>query len=98
MSEDLEALRQLYLHLNPIDEPLSEALAGERWKAMLGDPGFACLVGFHEGQLVSSCCFAIIPNLTRGNRPYALIENVVTHQDFRRHGFGRTADSALMPS
>jgi GNAT superfamily N-acetyltransferase len=88
-SEDLEALRQLYLHLNPTDDPLPEALASELWKAMLAHPGFTCIVGVHEGQLVSSCCLAIVPNLTRGGRPYALIENVVTHQAFRRRGFGR---------
>jgi GNAT superfamily N-acetyltransferase len=88
-SEDLEDLRKLYLHLNPTDDPLSESRASERWNAMLAHPGFTCIVGFHEGQLVSSCCLAIVPNLTRGGRPYALIENVVTRQEFRRRGFGR---------
>jgi GNAT superfamily N-acetyltransferase len=86
---DLEPLRRLYEHLNPIDAPLPEALAVERWKAMLAQPGFTCLVGHHNGHLVSSCCLAVIPNLTRGGHLYALIENVVTHQDFRRRGFGR---------
>jgi hypothetical protein len=41
---DLEPLRRLYKHLNPIDAPLPEALAVERWKAMLAHPGFTCLV------------------------------------------------------
>ena len=32
---DLDALRQLYMHLNPVDDPLPEVLAIQRWKAML---------------------------------------------------------------
>ena len=85
---DLESLLALYRHLHPIDDPLPDGARLERlWAEMLSQSGFSCIVGNHAGILVSSCCLAIIPNLTRGGRPYALVENVVTHQDFRRRGF-----------
>ncbi len=41
-----------------------------------------------EEQLVSTCTISIIPNLTRGLRPYGIIENVVTHIDHRKKGYG----------
>ncbi|WP_454858296.1 GNAT family N-acetyltransferase [Rhizobium binxianense] len=42
-----------------------------------------------EGKLVSSCTLAIVPNLSRGARPYGVIENVVTDADHRKMGLGR---------
>lgn len=86
---DLPALLDLYRHLAPDDKPPSRALAGEIFTRFSALEGSAILLGETEGRLVSSCTLAIIPNLTRGGRPYGLIENVVTHGDFRNRGFGK---------
>ncbi len=82
---DLRALLALYTHLHP--EPPPEPDRAERaWSAILSDPNHHVLLGLEEGRVVSSCVLLIIPNLTRNARPYALIENVVTHPDFRGGG------------
>ena len=86
--DELPALLCLYAHLHPKDEmlPLSEALP--TWKLLRQDPNQHLLGAYWDGTLVSTCTLIVIPNLTRGGRPYGLIENVVMHLDYRRRGLG----------
>ncbi|MDX1366278.1 GNAT family N-acetyltransferase [Pseudomonas sp.] len=44
---------------------------------------------YEQDVLVASCCLNLIANLTRGCRPYGLIENVVSHAAHRRRGYGQ---------
>jgi len=58
------------------------------WESILQDPGQNYLVAEADGRIVSSCVMVVIRNLTRGASPYALIENVVTHPNYRKRGIG----------
>ena len=87
---ELDALLALYAHLHEKDAPLPARAEVEAvWREMLGNPRITVLGGFVGEALACACVLSLTPNLTRGCRPYALIENVVTHPDFRRQGHGR---------
>ena len=87
---ELSQLLALYAHLHESDEPLPEREQVEAvWQSICADSNLKCFGGFVDGNLISSCTLSIIANLTRGCRPYGLIENVVTHADLRRKGYGR---------
>lgn len=45
------------------------------------------LVVEEEGKVVSSVQMAVIESLTHNVRPFAVIENVVTHVDYRNKGY-----------
>lgn len=84
---ELDALLSLYLHLHETAVPDANTHLQRTWQTILNDPNHHVIVCEVDGRIVSSCVCVIIPNLTRGVRPYAFIENVVTHADFRGHGY-----------
>lgn len=87
---DLESLRELYRQLNPDDPPWpSEAVARQALAGVLGQAGTTILICDVDGTCVGTCMLVVCPNFTRCGRPFALIENVVTHQHHRRQGYGR---------
>ena len=87
--EDLSALLDLYQHLDPGDDRPALDRAQDILARFEAYPGSAIYLGETNGVLTASCTLIVIPNLTRGGRPYALIENVVTHADFRSRGYGK---------
>lgn len=85
--KDLNGLLELYLHLHEESVPeLTEHLK-KIWQTILADENHHIIVKELAGKLVSSCVCVVIPNLTRGIRPYAFVENVVTHADYRGKGY-----------
>lgn len=94
---DLDALLALYAHLHRQDDPLPgrEELEST-WRAILDDPALIYLGGFIDGQMVTSANAVIVKNLTRGMRPFAVIENVVTHDNYRRRGYSRALLQQLL--
>ncbi|KAB0265856.1 GNAT family N-acetyltransferase [Microvirga brassicacearum] len=93
---DLGQILDLYRHLNPDDPPLDTKRAEQAWSALLASGFVTVIVADAKGSLVSSCALAIIPNLTRAAKPYGVIENVVTHPEYRRAGLGRRVLTAAL--
>ena len=83
---DLKGLLELYrqLHGNPMPEESDSLVA--LWNEILGDKNHRIIVADDNGKIVSSCVLLIVPNLTHQQRPYGLIENVITDADYRKHG------------
>ena len=83
---DLEAILELYLFLHEEEIPAKDEHLESTWEQIMNDPNHHLIVNEVDGKLVSSCVCVIIPNLTRNVRPYAFVENVVTHKDYRGKG------------
>jgi GNAT superfamily N-acetyltransferase len=89
-THELDALLALYAHLHAHDDPLPPAAVVQAvWSEAMANPRIKYFGGFAAGALVASCTLTLSPNLTRGCRPYGVIENVVTHAAHRRQGWGK---------
>ena len=85
--EDLDAVLNLYLCLHETSEPEPTEHLSAVWEQILSDENHHLIVCEVDGEIVSSCVCVIIPNLTRNVRPYAFVENVVTHSAHRGKGY-----------
>ena len=89
-ASDAEDLKVLYFeHLTKF--PPQEEQDMELWRKMLGkfeqDQNTYLLVLEVDNQVVASVQMAIIESLTHNVRPFAIVENVVTHADYRNRGY-----------
>ncbi len=85
--DDLNNLLNLYLHLHEKELPEFSQHLSDTWNTIINDKNHHVILNVTDGIIVSSCVCVIIPNLTRGIRPYAFIENVVTHKHYRGKGY-----------
>ena len=85
--KDLRALLELYLYLHEDSIPEFDAHLESTWDQIMEDGNHHLIVNEIDGKIISSCVCVIIPNLTRNVRPYAFVENVVTHEDYRGEGY-----------
>ena len=84
--DDLDSLLNLYLFLHEDSIPDHDQHLQDTWELIINDKNHHIIVNEEDGMIVSSCVCVIIPNLTRNVRPYAFVENVVTHRDYRKKG------------
>jgi GNAT superfamily N-acetyltransferase len=90
VKEDLKKILDLYKFIFPDEDYTLNENYANTWENILRNADtiryFVCE---EDNMIISSACISVIPNLTRNNRPYALIESVITHPDYRRKGYGR---------
>ena len=89
MIDEYDQLLGLMRQLNPLDPATSE-IELQVFKEIIGSTNLDLLVAEDAGLLLGSCYLNVIPNITRGGRPYAVIENVVTDSAHRNRGIGKS--------
>lgn len=85
--EDLQEILKLYLFLHETSVPQESEHLLQIWESIIEDNNHHLIVCEVDRRIVASCVCVIIPNLTRNIRPYAFIENVVTHEAHRGKGY-----------
>jgi len=87
--QDFDSISRLYRQLQPDDPPIETSSHAPTFEEILRRPGMDLLVVESDDEVVATSYLNVIPNLSRGARPYAVIENVVVEERLRGTGLGR---------
>lgn len=87
--DELPGLLELYGYFHPEDPILQSTPQLQwQWEQIFNNTAYRYVVSRIDGKLVSTCTLVLVQNLSRSGRPYGLIENVVTHPEYRLQGHG----------
>jgi GNAT superfamily N-acetyltransferase len=78
---------QLYQVLTRDPVPVTDDPAA--FDVVLSHKGTQIVGAEHRGRIIAMITLHVLPNMTSGGRPYALIENVVCDPEHRGQGIGR---------
>ena len=88
--KDVLDIKDLYFNFLTKYPPKEEQNI-EVWKKLINEmnksENLYLLVVEEDNRVVSTVQLAIIPSLTHNVRSFAVVENVVTHEDYRKKGF-----------
>lgn len=84
---DLDNLLALYTQLNSSNVMEYSENINELYQSIINDKNQFIFVAEKNEQILSTCTLSIINNLTHRQRPYAVIENVVTDRKYRNKGY-----------
>ena len=87
---DLFAVSEVSAHAQPIER------AREIWAETLAGDAADVFVAVADQRVAATCMLITAPNLLRGGRRHGYLDNVVSHPDFRRGGYGRAVVEAAL--
>jgi len=93
--DDLDRILELYRQLAITTSPseLSHDSSKDDYRRVFAEirafPGYELLVAEDRGEVVGTLVLLIVPNLSHRGLPWALVENVVVDERYRRCGVGR---------
>jgi GNAT superfamily N-acetyltransferase len=95
-ASDLPSLLALFA----VSEVSAVAAPGEHaeriWQETLAQPGVYLFVSCDRDRVAATCMLITAPNLLRGGRRHAFLENVVAHPEMRGQGHGKAVLQAAL--
>ncbi|WP_323797327.1 GNAT family N-acetyltransferase [Nisaea sp.] len=94
--DDFDDALALYRELSGTRPVADGDFGRDRFREVLDRDGTAIYGAEMDGSIVSMATIHLMPNMTYGGRPYALVENVVTLKTHQGRGIGRGVMNALI--
>ena len=95
-ADDLEPLLDLF-RVSEMSAAVTPMERARRiWAETLAREGVAVFVSDAGTRIAATCMLITAPNLLRGGRGHAYLDNVATHPAYRRQGHGRAVIAAAL--